>query len=134
MAKYNRFEDLECYQLAIALTKEFHRLYKKKELKNEYEFRSQLFAALISITNNISEGFEYNNNVDFIRFLRYAKGSTGESRNVLNVIKACELITNEEYAPLYKDLTLLSKQIKGLMNYIQKYEKDKKIKSKDANL
>ncbi len=130
MAKYNRFEDLECYQLAIDITKRFYILFQKKELKNEYEFKAQLFAALVSITNNISEGFEYNNNADFIRFLRYAKGSSGESRNILNVIKACGLITNDEYAPLYKDIILLSKQIKGLKTYLEKFEAEKNKKPK----
>jgi len=98
MAKVEKFEDLECYQLGITLTVKCHQLFTKEELKREYEFKSQMMAALISITNNISEGFEYGNNADFIRFLRYAKGTTGESRNVLNVIKACNLITKDEYA------------------------------------
>lgn len=130
MGKYNRFEDLECYQLAIDVTKRFYILFQKKELRNEYEFKSQLFAALVSISNNIAEGFEYNNNVDFIRFLRYAKGSTGESRNILNLIKACGLISDEDYAPLYKDVILLSKQIKGLKTYLEKFEAEKNKKPK----
>ena len=128
MAKVERFEDLECYQLGIDLTVKCYKLFRKEELRKEYEFKSQMFAALISITNNISEGFEYGNNTDFIRFLRYAKGTAGESRNVLNVIKACELISKEEYSELYKGFIQLSKKISALSKYLQAFEKGKKKK------
>src|SRR5580658_6884494 len=121
-----RFEDLECYKLAVELTAKVYLLFKKQELKNEYEFKSQMFAALISISNNIAEGFEYGNNVDFVRFLRYAKGSAGESRNVLNNFKKCGLITTKEYSELYKGFIVLSKQISALKKYLINYEKSKK--------
>src|SRR5690606_38493297 len=107
-----------------------HSLFKRKELKNEFEFKTQMIAALISITNNIAEGFEYGNNPDFIRFLRYSKGSTGESRNVLNVLKACDLVNEKVYADLYKGFSSLSKQISGLINYLLDYEKRKNKKDK----
>lgn len=134
MAKAEKFEDLECYQLAVALTVKCHQLFRKEELKREYEIKSQMMAALISITNNIAEGFEYGNNADFIRFLRYSKGTTGESRNVLNVIKACDLITKEEYSELYNGFINLSKQIAGLIKYLQAYERDKKKEKAKPNL
>lgn len=129
MAKVERFEDLECYQLAVDITVKCHKLFYREELRKEYEFKSQMIAALISISNNISEGFEYGNNADFIRFLRYAKGTAGESRNVLNVIKACELISKQEYAELYKDFIQLSKKISALIKYLQAFEKDKRKKA-----
>ncbi|WP_395046941.1 four helix bundle protein [Flavobacterium sp.] len=39
--------------------------------------------AVVSIINNIAEGSEYNNNRQFIRFLKYSKGSCAEVRNML---------------------------------------------------
>lgn len=36
--------------------------------------KDQLRRAACSMSDNIAEGFEYNNNPDFIRFLNYAKG------------------------------------------------------------
>lgn len=130
MAKYRRFEDLECYQLVVSVTCKCHQLFQKKELQKEYEFKAQMLAALISISNNIAEGFEYNNNADFIRFLRYAKGSAGESRNILNVLKACELVSKVEYAKLYEDFTFLSKQISGFKSYLEEFEAKKNAKPK----
>jgi len=40
--------------------------------------------------NNIAEGFERDNNKEFIRFLIYSKGSAGEVRSLLYVAKDLE--------------------------------------------
>lgn len=126
MAKAERFENLECYQIAVDLTVRCYKLFNTEGLRKEYEIKSQMVAALISITNNIAEGFEYGNNTDFVRFLRYAKGTTGESRSILNIIKACELVSKEEYSELYKDFINLSKKLSALIKYLQAFEKARK--------
>ena len=43
-------------------------------MARDFTARDQLRRAAISISNNIAEGFEYNNNKVFCRFLMYAKG------------------------------------------------------------
>jgi len=48
--------------------------------------KDQIRRAACSMSDNIAEGFEYNNNPDFIRFLNYAKGSSGEFRNKLTIL------------------------------------------------
>jgi four helix bundle protein len=51
--------------------------------------------AVISITNNIAEGSEYNNNKQFIRYLQYSKGSCAEVRNMLILSKELGLCEEE---------------------------------------
>lgn len=48
--------------------------------------KDQIRHAACSMSDNIAEGFEYNNNPDFIRYLNYAKGSSGEFRNKLYIL------------------------------------------------
>jgi four helix bundle protein len=73
MSKIERFEDLEVWKKAIEIGAELFLLTKKPPLRIERDVNSQLIRAALSISNNIAEGFEYDNRKDFIKFLRYAK-------------------------------------------------------------
>ena len=55
----------------------------------------------MSLSDNITEGFEYNNNPDFIRYLKYAKGSCGELRSKLIILKECGKLSEQHYTDLY---------------------------------
>jgi len=81
MAKFERFEDLPIWQEAVLLGVAVYILTLNGVLAKDYSVKDQLRRAVISISNNIAEGFEYNNNKSFITFLRYAKGSAGELRS-----------------------------------------------------
>lgn len=62
MAKISAFEDLEVWKEAVRIGVEIYRLADLSPLKNDYKSRDQIIGAAISISNNIAEGFEYNNN------------------------------------------------------------------------
>ena len=79
-----------------------------------------------SISNNIAEGFEYDNNPDFIRFLRYSKGSAGELRNQLIILKKLGYISDEFYQEMHQTVVSLSKQIAGFRKYLIEFERKKK--------
>ncbi len=65
------FERFEVYDLNINLTKNIYILLNKEKFRKEFEICNQLKRAVLSISNNIAEGSEYNNNAQFIRFLKY---------------------------------------------------------------
>lgn len=77
------FEEFEVYKKSIFLTKKVFKLLSDKNFDKEFGFKDQMKRAVISITNNIAEGSEYNNNKQFIRYLQYSKGSCAEVRNML---------------------------------------------------
>lgn len=52
-----KFEEITSWQKARELTHLLHSLLKDNK---DYSFKDQLFRALISILNNIAEGFERN--------------------------------------------------------------------------
>jgi len=74
MATVKRFEDLEVWAKAVALAVAAYEVSNKGELKTDFGMRDQLRRAAVSVSNNIAEGFEYNNNKVFTRFLNYSKG------------------------------------------------------------
>jgi four helix bundle protein len=65
---------------------EIYKISEKGNLSKDFGSRDQIRSSSTSISNNIAEGFEYNNNKDFIRFLRYSKGSSGELRSQLYIL------------------------------------------------
>ena len=90
------FEEFEVHKKGIVLTKQIHLLLSKQTFDKEYDFKSQMKRATYSITNNIAEGSEYNSNKQFIRFLRFSKGSCGEVRNMLILAKELEFSLQSE--------------------------------------
>jgi len=117
--KVNSFEELVIWQKAIAIGVQIYRLADQSPLKNDYKSRDQLIGSAISISNNIAEGFEYNNRVQFIKFLGYAKGSAGELRSQLALLVEVNRVSEEEYMKIKEQLIGLSSQIKALINYLK---------------
>ena len=119
MAQISRFEDLPIWQLAIELAVKIYNISLEGKLKNDFELKAQIKDAAVSVSNNIAEGFEYDNNADFIRFLTYSKGSVGEVRSMINFLKKVEYINNEKFDEIYNDCINLSKQINNFRQYIK---------------
>lgn len=127
MSKIKRFEDLDIWKLAIEISVDIYKVSEEGNLKQDWGLKDQIRRAATSISNNIAEGFEYDNNKDFIKFLRYSKDSAGELRSMLFALKKIEFINEEFYSNMYERLISISKQIAGLIKYLKEYEKkDKK--------
>lgn len=117
--KANSFEELVIWQKAIEIGVEIYHLADMVPLKGDYKSRDQLIGSAVSISNNIAEGFEYNNRVQFVKFLGYAKGSAGELRSQLALLVKVNRVSEEKYLTLKEDLIGLSRQIKALITYLK---------------
>ncbi|AMQ57665.1 four helix bundle protein [Algoriphagus sanaruensis] len=117
--KANSFEELVIWQKSIAIGVQIYQLSDQPPLKNDYKSRDQLIGSAVSISNNIAEGFEYNNRIQFIRFLGYAKGSAGELRSQLALLVEVGRVSQEDYLVLKEELIGLSRQIKALITYLK---------------
>ncbi len=126
MAKVERFEDLKVWIHAIEIGLKIYRLVETNHLVKDYRAKDQLIGSAISISNNIAEGFEYNSNRQFLRFLAIAKGSAGELRSQLFLLLKAKKITNEEYEALYSELLQVSSELKGFIKYLSDFEKKKR--------
>lgn len=129
MAKIERFEDLDIWREAVLIGVDIYNLTSKGRLEKDYSSKDQLRRAAISISNNIAEGFEYNNNRVFAKFLGYAKASAGELRSNLFVLKEAQVVTESDHEYLKDKLMSTSKNISGFIKYLRSFEANK-IKSK----
>jgi four helix bundle protein len=121
--KITKFEDLKIWQIALKITKEIYELTNKKEFSKDFSLRDQIRRAIISVSSNIVEGFEKNNNNEFIRFLKIAKGSIGEARNQLYIALAVKYIDQDEFDKLNNELIELANQVGKLISYLEKNKK-----------
>ena len=114
------FEDLIVWQKAQELAVKIYRLADtNKFIKRDFALRDQLKTSSISISDNIAEGFEYNNNPDFHRFLRIAKGSCGELRNKIRFLIRLKYIEEITGNDLNDEATLLGRQIGELIRKVK---------------
>jgi four helix bundle protein len=125
--KIQRFEDLKIWKLSLKITKDIYDLTNKKEFSKDFSLKDQIRRAIISISSNIVEGFEKNNNNEFIRFLKIAKGSVGEVRNQLYIALAVNYISEQEFDKINKELEDLANQIGGFIVYLENKRKNKEF-------
>lgn len=110
------FEEFEVHKKGVVLTKLIFSLVNNTSLDKEYGFKDQIKRAVVSITNNIAEGSEYNNNKQFVRYLKIAKGSCAEVRNMLILAKELELCSEDE---IQKSLNLTIEISQNISNFIK---------------
>ena len=118
--KITRFEDLECWQVARALTKVAYGYTKSSAFSKDYRLSGQMTGAAISIMNNICEGFDSKSNKEFIRFLTYARRSCSEVQNCLYIALDQEYISDNEFQDTYDQCAKVRKIIDGLIRYLKK--------------
>lgn len=121
MARIEQFESLPVWQNAATLAVEIYKLTEQGKLKSDYSMKDQIRRSSISISSNVAEGFEYGNSKEFIRFLRYAKGSAGELRSQLYILHKTNNIKNDEYETIKVKLMEVSRQLSGFMKYLQEF-------------
>jgi len=121
MGKINSFEDLEVWKNASDLGVEIYKLTSCGKIAKDFGLKDQIQRAALSISNNIAEGYEYDYNKDFIKYLRFAKGSTGEVRNIMHFLLKVNYVEQEFHDKMCVELISVSKQLKGFISYLKKY-------------
>ena len=112
------FEDLNVWKDAKNMVVAVYKATSQHPMKRDFGYRDQIQRAAVSITNNIAEGFERDNSREFIRFLRYSKGSAGEVRSMLYIALDLEYLTKEKFDELYELSLVIIKQIASLNKYL----------------
>lgn len=125
MQQKKSFEDLKVYKDAIDLIVQIYALLKEPQFNKEFGLSDQLRRAALSISNNIAEGFERETDKELIRYLYFSKGSAGEVRNLLNVIKAIDFINEDEYQGLRDKVMDISKQLSNFIKFVVKRDLEK---------
>jgi four helix bundle protein len=121
--KIEKFEDLDICKKSIELYVDVYKTIENSGLKNDFSAKDQLKRATLFISNNIAEGFEYENNLQFVRFLRYSKGSAGEIRSMITAFEMTKQISKDQQDKLIEKTIEISKNIKGFMKYLANSKK-----------
>jgi len=112
------FEEFEVYQKGIQLAKLIFKLLENKTIEKKFSFKNQIKRAVISITNNITEGSEYNNNKQLIRYLKISKGSCAEVRSMLVLARELELLLPSEIEKSYTLSIEISQNLSNFIKYL----------------
>ncbi|MEM7551189.1 MAG: four helix bundle protein [Bacteroidota bacterium] len=108
------FEQLKVWQRAVDLTADIHKLtlsFPKDEL---FILTSQIKRASDSVALNIAEGSTGQTKKEFGRFLGIAIRSAIEVVTCLYIGKKRNLINNEQFEILYKELNAIVKMTQAL--------------------
>ncbi|MEO6729452.1 MAG: four helix bundle protein [Candidatus Dojkabacteria bacterium] len=117
--KIRAFEELEIWKTSASLAVRIYNITNKQKFNRDFGLRDQIRRAVVSVSSNIAEGFEKNNNKEFVRYLLISKGSIGEVRSQLYIAEQLDYITEEEYNTLKKESLIISSKIKALINYLK---------------
>ncbi len=110
------FEKLQVWKRACRLTVS---LYKVLESFPDRSLKDQMTRASVSIASNIAEGYERNSPKDFVRFLRIAKGSTGELRTQLYLAQSLGFASKTDVDALVSECSEISAMLQGFIKSIQ---------------
>lgn len=117
--KVNSFEDLQVWKDSRIMVKSIYQLTSDGKFSRDFGLREQFQRAAVSIMNNIAEGFERNNNKEYIKFLGYSKGSAGEVRSMLYVATDLGYISQDSFNTLYQMSINIITQLSNFIKYLK---------------
>jgi four helix bundle protein len=113
-----RFEDLDVWKRAARLSTN---IYHELQSCRDYGFKDQITRSALSVASNIAEGYERDSDKDRIKFLTYAKGSTGELRTQVYVGIEAGFIERDTGRQWAEETQELSRMIYGLMKTLRQH-------------
>jgi len=132
------FEDLEVWKLSRVLTNRIYDASGDGRFSKDYDLKSQIRRAAVSVMSNIAEGYERGGNPEFIQFLSIAKASCGEVRSQLYLVRDQEYVAAEECDRLIDVFKKLSIMLNNFMESLKgspykgpKYKKPKQKSMKE---
>jgi four helix bundle protein len=112
-----KFEDIIAWQKAQEFAVDIYQIFKDTR---DYGFKDQIGRAVVSISNNIAEGFDRSSNADFSRFLYIAIGSCSEVKSMLYLAGKLKFISAKQQEELLVKGNDISKIIRGLIKSMKK--------------
>jgi four helix bundle protein len=122
--KYTRFEDLPVWKDAIELAVRTFALTAKPCFRGHAGTRNQLENAVVSISNNIAEGFERGTTQELLTFIYISRGSAGETRSMFCLLERLPDFVNfkSEISDLKTRAESISRQLRAWADSLQNTE------------
>ena len=112
----SKFEDLIAWQKAQDLAVI---IYKHFQASKDFGFRNQICRAVVSISNNIAEGFERKSKKEFSQYLHIALGSASEVKSMIYLAQRLEYLSLNEKENMIRRIDEISRLIFGLIRSVK---------------
>jgi four helix bundle protein len=120
MATFKKFEDILAWQKSREVTRKVYLATTKGDFSKDYDLRSQIRRASISIMANIAEGFGRRSDKEFANFLNISHASACEVQSHLYVALDLNYIFQEDFNNLYDSLGEITRMIYALSEHLRK--------------
>lgn len=120
MAGFKRFEDIKAWQKSREVTREIYRQTMIAEFSKDYDLKSQIRRAGISIMANIAEGFGRHSDKEFANFLNIAHASACEVQSHLYIALDLNYINQNCFDNIYNLLSEICRMIYALSEHLRK--------------
>ncbi len=114
--KIEKFEDIVAWKKGKELTLI---IYKAFNNNKDWHFKDQLQRAVISIMNNIAEGFERRGDKELRHFLFIAKGSCAEVRSMIYIAEELGYISKDQVKIVYNLSVEISRILSGFIKSLE---------------
>ena len=114
-----RFEDLEAWQLANEVRMRVIVLTEKPAVAKRFKYRDQLDDASSSACRNIAEGFARFRHKEFAQFVRVARASEGEVRDLFIEARQRGFLSDLEFKEHEALVERAMKAAAGLIRYLE---------------
>ncbi len=118
MGEIKSYRDLEVWKRSINLAVLIYKATEKFPRSEVYGLSSQVRRSAVSNPSNIAEGHSRPTR-DYARFVSIARGSLAELETQLEISLRVNYITKEKFAELRKEMTVLGKQLNGLLKRLK---------------
>ena len=108
--KIEKFEDIRAWQQARDLSNLVYDLTEQVRFAKDFRLRDQIQGAAGSIMHNIAEGFDDGSDIEFIRFLKYARRSASEVQSEIYLALDRKYVNTEDFQRVH-DLATTTKKI-----------------------
>ena len=121
---YQRFEDLPVWREAARLYDLADDFLEEAPRRLRAAFRNQFERAVLSVSNNIAEGFERGTTNELLAFIYIARGSAGEVRSMLCLLNRRPWMSEfiPQLAKLISTAESCSRQLRAWADSLQNSE------------
>lgn len=114
-----RVEELDVFKLSHSLTLEIYRLTKSFPDEEKFGLISQMRKAAYSVPMNLMEGAHRLSSREYRQFIGIARGSTGEIKYQLLLVRDLNYISENEYSDLTSKYERVSQMLTKLAKSLE---------------
>ncbi len=117
--KISRFEDLECWQEARALTRDVYKATFSEDFRKDFGLARQIQRSATSVMANVAEGFVRKSDKEFIQYLFIAMSSAAETQSHLYVALDLSYLPVDQFRAIYSQANKTARLISAFIKYLR---------------